>query len=146
MKPTMELEISNRQEAVEVPEDGIRRIAACALEAEGRAAEISVAVVGDAAMRELNGRFTGRDTVTDVLAFPYEVDGEVICGEVIVNAELAAREAAGRGHSVQDELMLYVAHGMLHLVGYDDHSAEDTDLMRARERAVLEAAGFQAAF
>ena len=79
--------------------------------------------------------------VTDVLSFAYSDEGEPLAGEIIVNAELAARQAAGRPHSAQDELMLYLVHGLLHLLGYDDHTEEDVGRMRRREHEVLAAAG-----
>ncbi len=117
-----------------------------ALRMEGRDAELSVALVGDEEMTALNGRFLGRAEVTDVLAFPYSAEGEPLAGEVVVNAELAAREAAGRGHGAREELLLYLVHGLLHLLGYDDHSAPDRRRMRRREAEVLAAAGRKVEF
>ena len=137
----MQVEINNRQKAVECPARDVRQVLRLALTMEGRDAELSVALVGDGEIAALNERFLGRREVTDVLAFPYSGEGEALCGEIVVNAELAAREAAGRAHSAQDELMLYLVHGLLHLLGYDDHTAADARRMHRREGEVLAAAG-----
>jgi len=135
------VEICNRQSAIDLTRRHVETLVRLALEPEGRDAELSVALVGDREMRQLNKRFTGRSATTDVLAFPYGDEGGVLNGEVVVNAELAVRHAASRPHSPQDELALYIVHGVLHLLGYDDHSEEETRRMRAREQAVLRAAG-----
>jgi len=136
----VKVEINNRQKAVSCPAREVRRVLALALRMAGRDAELSVALVGDEEMTALNERFLGRAEVTDVLAFPYSAEGEPLVGEVIANAELAAREAATRGHTAQDELLLYFVHGLLHLLGYDDHTAPERRRMRRREAEVLAAA------
>jgi probable rRNA maturation factor len=142
----VQVEISNRQKTVRCPVREIRRVLQLALGTEGRDAELSVALVGDHEMADLNARFLGRGEVTDVLAFPYSAEGGPLAGEIVVNAELAAREAAGRAHSAPDELLLYIVHGLLHLLGYDDHKAPDRRRMRRREAEVLEAAGRKVEF
>lgn len=142
----MVIEITDRQDVLKCPPQAVRRVLSEALRLEGRDAELSVALVGDGEMMELNSRYLGRAETTDVLAFPYGEDGDHIAGEIVVNAELAAREAAGRSHSAQDELMLYLVHGLLHLLGYDDHDPQATRRMRAREQAALKAAGRHAEF
>ncbi|MEK6260780.1 MAG: rRNA maturation RNase YbeY [Planctomycetota bacterium] len=62
-------------------------------------------------------------------------------GELIVSTETALREAAAHGWSPQDEVMLYLVHGLLHLCGYDDLTDEARPAMRVRERDIL--AGWQ---
>jgi probable rRNA maturation factor len=149
------VEINSRQRAVRLPAREVRRVLELALRLEGRDGELSVALVGDEEMTALNGRFLGMARVTDVLAFPYSAEsgasdcsaaGDVLAGEIVVNAELAAREAAGRSHGPQDELLLYLVHGLLHLLGYDDHKAVDRRRMRQREAEVLAAAERKAQF
>ena len=142
----MQVEVCNRQSALECPAEAVREVIRLALEKEGRDAELSVALVGDAEMAVLNERFLGSDAVTDVLAFPYESEGKFINGEIVANAELAVRESASRPHGAADELMLYVVHGLLHLLGYDDDSPEATQRMRRREQDILRAAGRVVAF
>ncbi len=143
MKATaMKLEMADRQSALDCPEAVVRKALTQALQAEGADAELSVALVDDAQMRELNERFTGRDEVTDVLAFPYEAaGGAAVSGEIIVNAELAVRRAARRSHGARDELLLYVVHGLLHLLGYDDQDPADARRMHRRALDILASMG-----
>lgn len=109
-------------------------------------AVVEVAFTDDAAIAELNRRFLKHEGPTDVLAFPLEDDvpgGEdPTIGLVVVSVETARREARRRGLDVRAELALYVAHGFLHLAGYDDASPGERRRMRAMERRVLAAAGF----
>lgn len=142
----MEIDIADRQDALEVDPEEVRRVLLRALDLQKREATLSVVLTDDAEMRELNCRFTGRDSATDVLAFGYEVDAESVEGEIIVNAELAARRAESHPHSAQGELMLYLVHGLLHLAGYDDHEEGETRRMREEEQRVLDAAGYSVSF
>jgi probable rRNA maturation factor len=141
-----QIEICNRQDAVECPKAEIADVVRCALDQEEHDAVLSIVLVGDQEMVSLNKRFLGRSTVTDVLAFPYGHDGSGLNGEIIVNADLAVRQAGGRPHTAVDELLLYVVHGLLHLLGYDDHEEAETRRMRQREQDVLKAAGRTVSF
>ena len=123
--------LTNAQRRVPVPEALVRRLARRVL---GRRSA-SVAFVTDAAMRRLNRRFLGHDYPTDVLAFPLGDGG--LFGEVVVSAPYAAREARRRGIPVEEELLRYVVHGCLHLMGYDDHAPADRRRMWARQEKLL---------
>ena len=136
----MQLEIADRQDVLNVPRRAVSEVLSAGLSLEDVDGDLSVVLVDDDGIVELNRRFLGRDRVTDVLAFPYETN-ERIEGEIIVNAELARRVARDHPHSAEDELMLYIVHGLLHMLGYDDHSEEDARRMRRREQEVLNAAG-----
>lgn len=122
------------------------RLAAAAeavLQAEGRGGtQLSVTVVGDARIAGLHERYLGVSGPTDVIAFPLEDDlpGEQTLGEVVVSVETAAREASQRGISLEEELLRYVIHGTLHLLGYDDHEPAERERMHARQESLL--AGF----
>ncbi len=72
--------------------------------------------------------------------------GASIEGEIIASAEMAANMAADGKWSSQDELTLYVVHGLLHICGYDDLTHEEQLIMRARERAVLSSLGLNAVY
>ena len=104
-------------------------------------ARISLAVVDDTEIARLNARYLGRHAPTDVLAFPYSVTDDPAhdeeLGEVIVSAETAEREARRRHKTFEKELALYMIHGLLHLLGYDDTSPEKARAMRRRERELL---------
>jgi probable rRNA maturation factor len=133
------VQVCNRQEKIEISQ---RRLAAAVrrvlAEAAIAAARVSLAVVDDPTIHELNREFLGHDYATDVLSFLLERPPAAIEGEIVVSAETAAAEAPRYGWSAAEELLLYVIHGALHLVGYDDHSAAKRAEMRARERAHLE--------
>ena len=112
-------------------------------------ATLSVAVVDDATMAALHERFLGVAGPTDVLTFELghdDADGRVTEGEVVVDADEAARQAAERGHRVEVELLLYALHGLLHLSGYDDLDPASHARMHAREDEVLEAIGVGAVY
>jgi len=98
------------------------------------AAEISLAVVDDATIHELNRRYLQHDYATDVLSFLLGEQDDLLEGEVIVSADTAAAVAERFGWTLDNELLLYVIHGALHLVGYDDQDADSRAEMRRRER------------
>ena len=131
--------VLNLQENVRVPRRRIRRLAASALRALGRAgAEVHVTFVTDARIGRLNRQYRGASRATDVLAFTLEGPGPGrLLGEVIVSAETACRQARRLGVPVGLELGLLVVHGLLHLVGYDDRYPLEARLMHERERGIL---------
>lgn len=118
----------------------LQRLAEVAAARVGRDVALSFALLEDDAMREVNARALAHDYPTDVLAFPGG-DGPVLEGEVVISADTARREAARRGHPPYDEVLLYAVHGVLHLLGHDDHDPRGRRRMRAAERATLAALG-----
>jgi probable rRNA maturation factor len=135
----MKVSIANPQEVVPVDRARLRAAVRAVLEGEGVTdAEISLALVDNATIHGLNRRYLGHDEPTDVLSFPMsEPDTRRLAGELVIGAEVARAQAEALGHDVQVELALYVIHGLLHLCGYDDKSAEGAREMRARERHYL---------
>jgi len=149
------IEIANSLDCLSIDESFLGEVARRTLETEEVAtAEISLALVDHATIRRLNKQYLKHDEQTDVLSFLFNCDetamveetaevvprgrGRRIDGEVIVNTELA-REVAGRfGLSARGEVVLYLVHGLLHLMGYDDCTQLEKQLMRSRERAVLQ--------
>ena len=108
-----------------------------------RRGEISLAIIDDQTMHELNRRHLQHDYPTDVLSFVLETDGDHLEGEVIVSADTAAQVAPTHDWPVEHELTLYVIHGCLHLVNYDDHSDDDRQNMRTKELHYLARAGIR---
>ena len=136
------IEIANRLGRGRIPRQRLRQAVAAVAREEGPATvEISVAVVNDAEISRLHERSLGIAGPTDVLTYPLAETDHFLCGEIVVSAETAAAAAARQGWSTEDELVLYVIHGMLHLVGYDDHVPADRRLMRAAERRYLRLLG-----
>ena len=138
------VQIANRQKRIKVPPALIRKVVRLAGKDTWAGATISVSLLDHEEMVELNRRFTGRDGDTDVLAFPLEDERESeerVVGEIVVCASRAEREARARNVEPAEELLLYVVHGAVHLLGYDDHSAADKRRMYAREEEILQRAG-----
>lgn len=104
-------------------------------------AEISVAVVDDPTIHQLNRRYLEHDYPTDVLSFVLGNDDGHLEGEIVVSADTAAANAADYHSTAEAELLLYVIHGTLHLTGYDDHAPADRQKMRNREQHYLEKLG-----
>lgn len=102
-----------------------------------RRAAVSVAVVDDRAMRPLNRRYLRHDRTTDVLSFVLEREADRLEGQIVVSAETARREAARYGWTPENELLLYVMHGALHLVGYEDAAPASRSEMRRKEKEAL---------
>jgi probable rRNA maturation factor len=106
-------------------------------------ATLSIAIVDDPTIHGLNRQFLEHDHPTDVLSFLLERDKGSLEGEVIVSLDTAARRSAEFGWSAADELLLYVIHGTLHLVGYDDQVEAARGEMRAAERRILAIFGIE---
>lgn len=142
----LEIAIANEQDRVEIAEEELRRAVEAALQLRQIAnAEISLALVDDAAIHEINREYLQHDYPTDVISFPLSDSADLLEGEIVVSADTAAREATKIGGSwgVREEILLYFIHGTLHLVGFDDHSDTDLKAMRQAEVDALKAVGIQ---
>ena len=132
----MPVSIADLQNALPVPRGKIQRLVGRILRGEGMGrARISLALVDNRRMRALNRRWLGHDRTTDVLSFLLE-DREYF-GEVVVSAPVARAEARRRRIAPEEELLRYVAHGVLHLLGYDDTSPAKKKRMWARQERYL---------
>jgi probable rRNA maturation factor len=140
--PGFELSLANRQSihAVDEPRllDAARRVLA---DSKFTSATISLAIVDDATIHALNRQFLNHDWPTDVLSFVLEVRGSHLDGEVVLSADTAATAAVDAGWTAAEEQMLYVIHGMLHLVGLNDQAEAEVRNMRAAERFYLHECG-----
>jgi probable rRNA maturation factor len=112
--------------------------AALAAAAPRRKASVSVLLCGDARMRRLNREYRTIDRPTDVLSFPAE--DPAFLGDVAVDVPYAARQARRRGHPLDREVQLLLAHGVLHLLGHD-HETDDGEMFRLQRRVVRKAFG-----
>ena len=134
----LDIEVNDQQSILEVDTSRLERAVTCVLTGEGvSSASISLAVVDDEVMRKLNRRHLQHDYATDVLSFLLEDEEDGVEGEVIVSAETAVRQAPHYGWDPASELLLYVVHGVLHLLGYDDHEPHAVELMRRKEDVYL---------
>jgi len=106
-------------------------------------ADINVLITGDDEITILNKRFLKRDRNTDVISFDLSDDLQPQRSfELIINAEMAARQAAQHNHSLQTELTLYLLHGLLHNLGFDDAKPQQADKMHEVEDTILKKLGF----
>lgn len=108
-------------------------------------AAVSIGIVDDAEMRGLNKQFLNRDANTDCLSFDLSDEAgpaEPRVFDLIVNGELAGREAAQRGHGTEAELALYITHGLLHNLGFDDATPEQAHRMHRMEDEILQQLGY----
>ncbi len=131
----LHISFTNDQARVEVDAVRLRdAVRGVLLSEKIRDAEISIAVVDDVKMHELNLKYLQHDYATDVLSFRLDDnEQEPVEGEVIVSIDTAEREAEEYGWKREDELLLYVIHGVLHLVGYDDQDRAERREMREAE-------------
>ena len=133
--------IASPQELVKLDRPRLREIVRQVMAEEDiKDYEISLAFVDNPTIHGINKRFLEHDEPTDVITFPYS-SGQVLVGELVIGVEVALEQARVGGHEVDAELALYVIHGLLHLVGYDDKDAHDRKQMRVRERYHLNGLG-----
>jgi probable rRNA maturation factor len=101
-------------------------------------AEIEVALVSDRTIARLNRQFLNHRGATDVLAFPgSSLPGDPTIGEVVISLDRARAQARAGGWSVREEVVTLLVHAILHLCGYDDHTAVAAARMRARQQALV---------
>ena len=138
MSQKVKITIKNLQKKIPVSPKGIKKIILEVFSAEKikRPVELTVCFVTDRKIKELNRRFLGKDEPTDVLAFDMQEDNNAknISADIVISTDTALRNAGVFRTSVSKELNLYLIHGLLHLLGYDDHRRFDKKKMRDKER------------
>ena len=111
-------------------------------ERAGRPGALNIVFLDRRKMRALNRRYLGKNHDTDVIAFSYAADpgplpGERPFGDIFISAHKARTQAADLGHSVLNEVLILVAHGTLHLLGYDDSSPPQRIIMFHKQKRVV---------
>lgn len=109
-------------------------------------AELAIVFIDNEAMSFLHKEWMGLDGPTDVMSFPMdelrpgttEAPAEGLLGDIVISPAVANQHAAVGGHSVADEIALLVTHGLLHLLGYDHHDAEEKQRMFGLQHELLE--------
>lgn len=137
------ISVQNVHPKLRVKKTSIRLLAEKILASEKAESGADVILVDDKLMRQLNKRFTKRDGTTDVLSFGMkEDDSDPIeypsLGDIYVSLDQAKRQAASCQAEFDQEVALLVAHGLLHLLGYDHREKHQETIMRAKERKYLE--------
>jgi probable rRNA maturation factor len=141
-EPPHQVFIANEQSTLVIDESRlVAAVQSVLAESSFQSAIVSVAVVDDPTIHDLNRRYLQHDYPTDVLSFVLEDDGRQLHGELVVSADMAAHNAVDYGWSAADELLLYLVHGTLHLVGHRDKQPADIAAMRQAEAAHLKQLG-----
>jgi probable rRNA maturation factor len=125
----------------------VERVVEAALRAEGASGpwEISIVFADDDELRRLHREYLGDDTPTDIMTFPNESgDGDwfgdesgSVGGDIAISVDRAREQCADEGWDACRELLFLVAHGVLHLLGWDDATAESRAAMLDRQREIL---------
>ncbi len=138
----IEVEDKAWTEALPEAEALARRAAQAVLDCEGAVDEgVTLLLTDDTVVHDLNLRFRDRPSPTNVLSFPAPPNRERHLGDVALAYGVCAREAAEQGKSLGDHLQHLVAHGVLHLLGYDHMTDEEAEAMEGLERVVLAGLG-----
>ena len=157
------VEIDNSQDVIEITNSTEDLIIACVqrtldMEEFEFNTMVSIILVDNATIEQMNSQFRGIAMATDVLSFPmleiqagcddldeeklindiHPETGSVILGDIVISMEKVRDQALEYGHSFERELGFLVVHGMLHLLSYDHIEEEDMNIMRPKEEAILE--------
>lgn len=153
---SVKVTITDNQKKIKLPTGTrllIRKACTATLKLEGfdDPAEVSVTLINDETIREMNGKFRNIDASTDVLSFPlgengvYDVNPETgakMLGDIVISVEHALSQADLYGHGIEREVAFLTVHSMLHLLGYDhEQGGLQKTIMREKEEKVLDALG-----
>jgi len=101
-----------------------------------RLGDISVIFCSDNYILDINIKYLGHDYFTDIITFDY-CEGKTLSGDLFISIDSVRENASFYGVDFDDELNRVIVHGLLHLIGYDDHTEEDIATMRAKENYYL---------
>jgi len=153
----MKVYIENRQKQITINQQKIKRDSAALLRnLRLENAELSILLVNDSLMKELNHKFRGLDKTTDVLSFPQQElstgsyqstthglsakkSEDFVLGDIVINLQAAKRQSPEHQMSFTDEMRWLLIHGILHLIGYDHEKSKYAEgKMRQKEKELLE--------
>lgn len=109
---------------------------AVAVEENCRLGEISVIFCSDAYLLDMNKKYLRHDYFTDIITFDYS-EGELLSGDLFISVDTVRSNASFYSAEFDDELDRVIVHGLLHLIGYDDHSKEEFAAMKEKENYYL---------
>jgi probable rRNA maturation factor len=142
--PDVAISLIDRQTAHAVDEEQLLQATRSVIEDSAfTSAAVSLAVVDDVTIHDLNRRYLGHDWATDVLSFVLDNENGHLEGEVVISADTAAAVAEEVGWASGAEQLLYVIHGALHLVGYNDTTPAEQEQMREAEERYLRRFGLE---
>lgn len=101
-----------------------------------RIGDISIIFCSDNYILDINQKFLQHDYFTDIITFDY-CEGDRLSGDLFISVDSVRENAVEFGTEFKDELNRVIIHGLLHLIGYDDHTEEDIKMMRSKENYYL---------
>ena len=101
-----------------------------------RIGNISIIFCSDNYVLDINQKYLQHDYVTDIITFDY-CEGDRLSGDLFISVDSVRENSVEFGTEFKDELNRVIIHGLLHLVGYDDHTEKDIKLMRSKENYYL---------
>jgi probable rRNA maturation factor len=139
---TVDVEIEDDAWLAALPNaETIVRAAAGAALAGRSNGDLVALLTDDGAVKDLNGRFRGKDSPTNVLSFPAPESAWPHLGDIVLAYGICATEAQIQGKPLADHLSHLTTHGVLHLLGYDHEDDAEAEVMEALERAILSQLG-----
>jgi len=146
VEPAIEVQLASGHSAEPTVEQVRDWVGAALTALQDDAARLTVRMVDETEMTDLNTRFRGRQDPTNVLSFPFEMlpglpQGEHPLGDIVVCPPVAEREALSQGKNIKDHFAHLVVHGVLHLHGHDHQSASQAEAMEKLETKVLATLG-----
>ena len=102
-----------------------------------RIGDITIIFCSDNYILDINRKYLGHDYFTDIITFDY-CSGNVLSGDLFISVDSVKENSVEYGTEFEDELNRVIVHGILHLIGYDDHTDEDVKVMREKENYYLD--------
>ncbi|MDD5109184.1 MAG: rRNA maturation RNase YbeY [Candidatus Omnitrophica bacterium] len=131
----MKITIKNLQNKLPIHASKIKKLIRKIVEGEKvkESGWINICFVNNARIKKFNAKFLKNNTTTDVLAFNLGDRKKVILADIMISTDKAIKQAHNFNTTCDYELLLYVAHGILHILGFDDHTKSQIKIMRKKE-------------
>ena len=135
----IDIEVEDDAWCADLPD--VADVVARAAEQAAPPGDVVILLTDDETVRDLNGRFRGKDRPTNVLSFPAPENAQPHLGDIVLAHGVCAAEARAQGKPFADHLSHLVIHGILHLMGHDHEADDEAEAMEAKERTLLAALG-----
>lgn len=140
----MKLNIINLQKLHFIDKNRVKKLISSILKVEKKNAELNLVFTDNKKIKKINKTFLGHNFATDVISFAYNNASleNNISGEIIISVEMAIKLAQKLKCTIEGEMALYLVHGLLHLLGYNDKLKKDARKMHQREKELLSMYGY----
>lgn len=140
----MKLNIINLQKLHFIDKNRVKKLISSILKVEKKNAELNLVFTDNKEIKKINKTFLGHNFATDVISFAYNNASleNNISGEIIISVEMAIKLAQKLKCTIEGEMALYLVHGLLHLLGYNDKLKKDARKMHQREKELLSMYGY----